>query len=715
MDDGPSKAAPDAEPQPGLLSQIWHRRGVFAATFCATCALVAGALMLMPVSYVAAGSVIVGDREPLVGSSSPAWAQKLGDPADMESNLLLIRSPRLLRMLASEPTTGPAVEADCQGVARQPLARLRPFDCSRLAGPEAQLLWTQDRFTAGAVGRSRVIQVSYKSPVPDVAQTLVNGLIKAFLDDQHSKMLRSRDDALDWVRQRLMQVDTELRRDESGIEEFRKAHGLVRGSVGPLTSERLTSAVQQLSEAKAAEAEAALRVRELAGGAGSSRQALDSRTVADLKQQLAQASAQASSAAQRLGAGHPQLIAARRQQADFAARIAVETGQIGDAARRNLDAAHARVAAMTAELARRTEAASQTAESETQIASMVRELEIKRGSYIDLSQRISQLETERRILEPSTQLVNLAELPVRPAFPQRMPFLAGGVTLAGVLATAMALVSYRPEQGGPLALNRMTRVPILAQIPSLRLRRTTAKDLLGRKRAVPLQDALAQLDLDVPLQEAVRVLHARLALAGFGTRWRSLLVTSEVSGEGKTFLTLALARFARAAGRRVLVIESDLRRPFLASALNGPPSPGLTGYLEGGAVDVVQLAALPGVDVILSGEPSQSSTELFTGPRFAELLEWASRYDLVLIDSAPVGLLMDAALIAPLANGVMFCLRAGRPPSTDALNTLPDLQRANGNLVGLAITSAPGEKVPVYHLGASPRLHLATAAHAGLA
>ena len=50
---------------------------------------------------------------------------------------------------------------------------------------------------------------------------------------------------------------------------------------------------------------------------------------------------------------------------------------------------------------------------------MVRELEIKRGTFVDLSQRLSQLETERRILEPSTQLVNLAELPTRPAFPQQ--------------------------------------------------------------------------------------------------------------------------------------------------------------------------------------------------------------------------------------------------------------------------------------------------------
>jgi len=709
LDAGALAADAEKPRQAPFFTQIWRKRGVFALTFLATCLLVLVALLLMPVIYVATGSVIVGDREPLTGANSPAWEQKLGDPADMESNLLLIRSPRLLRLLLTEPAIGSVLLADCQGAARQPLARLRPFDCSRLEGDiAAQLLWLQDRFTVSAVGRSRVIQVAYKSAVPDAAQALANGLIGQFLEDQHAKLVRSRDSALEWVRQRVEQLDVELRRDEAAIEDFRNAHGLVRGSAGPLSSEQLTAAAQQLAQAKAAEADAAQRVHELAGGAGSSPQVLDSRTVDALKQQLATASAQVASAAQHLGPHHPQFLALRRQESELSARLGAETGRVADSARRNVEAAHARVVAMSAELARRTEAASQAAESETQIASMVRDLEIKRGSYVDLSRRMSQLETERRTLEASTQLVNMAELPTRPAFPQRLPFMAGGFTLAGVLATAAALVSYRPVSSGALALGgSFTRVPILAQIPGLRLPRTSAREVLGRSRGLPLALALRQLETHLPLQEAVRVLHARLALAGFGTRRRTLMIASEVAGEGKSFLTMALAQFAAASGRRVLVVETDLRRPCLASALGGPPTPGLRGYLEGAVLDVVGLPGFPGIDVLLAGRPSWTSTELFAGSRLPELLEWTKRYDLVLLDSAPVGLLMDGALLASLVDGVLFCLRAGRPASVEPLNTLPDLQRVNGNVVGLAVTFVPDERRPLNRLGKSPRMFLA--------
>lgn len=710
-----AEPAEEVERRPNIFSQLWQRRGVVAVTFGATFLVMMLLLFVLPVSYVSTGSVIVADREPLVGSSSAAWVQKIGDPADMESNILLIRSPRLVRMLLSEPGMSDAVLADCHAVSRQLMARLRPVNCAQLDGDvDAQVTWMLDRFTVGAVGRSRVISISYKSPLPQAAQVLANGLIRTFLDDERGKMLRSRDDAIDWVKSRLTQLDTELRHDEQAIEDFRSSHGLVRGVHGLLAAERLTQAAQQLSEAKSAEADAALRLQEASGGAGS-RQALESRPISDLKQQLAVAKAQAASAAQRLGPKNPDLIAARRQEQELSSALNLEISRILDSARRNVDAARARVVTAQNELATRTEAASQAAEAETQTAAMVRELEIKRDSFVDLSRRMSQLETERRILEPSTQLVNLAELPIKPAFPQKLPFLVGGLTLAAILATAAGLVSYKPEQqGGPMALRGgYTRVPILAQIPELRLRRNGKKELVGRKREFPIATAIGLLDSHPPLLEAMRILYARLTLAGFGTRRHTLMITSETPNEGKSFVTLALARLARASGRRVLVIEATLRQPFLEEGLSGPPSPGLGGYLVGGTIDIVQLAAVPGVDFLLAGDPLNSSTELLSGPRFVELLEWARSYDLVLIDSPAVATLMDTALLASHVEGMLFCLRAGRPPAINALNSLPEMQRDFGNVVGLAMTFVPDDRVPVPQIAPAQKAQLARALQPG--
>ena len=657
MDATANRSADVPADEPGRLSvfgQLWHQRLTVALTFGATLFVVIGVLYILPVSFLATGSIIVADRE----------------PADVESTILLIRSPRLLRMVFAEPGVADAIEADCAAVGRQLINRFRSGDCTRLTGDaDAQLHWVQDRFSVAAVGRSRVISVGYKSPVPEVAQAMVNGLLQRFLDDEQAKLRRPRDEAIDWVRQRLSQLDTELQHDSAGIDAFRTGHGLAGG---PLGSERLTQAVQQLTAAKAAQVEAELRLQEARGGA-----------------------------ARQVGA-----------------RLGAETARVAEAARRSLDVAKARVEEATRELINRTGAASQAAEAETQAASMVRELEIKRGSYADLSQRLSQLETERRVLEPGAQLVNMAELPPRPAFPRRTPFLIGGLTMAAVLATSAGLLSYKPVRSGPIALGRTyTRIPILAQVPELRLRRTGTKEIAGRQRDFPLAAAISLMDSHPPLLEAIRILHARLTLAGFGAgtggKHRSLLIASEVAGEGKSFVTLALARMAQASGRRVLVIETCLREPLFQDALHGPPNSGLAGYLRGGQAELVQLGAVPGVDFLLAGSMTPDSTELLSGPRFRTLLDWADTYDLVLIDSAPVSELMDAALLAPLVDGVVFCLRAGRPPAASALNSLPEMQRANGNVVGLTLTFVPDERVPTAGVAGSRRLPARRALQAG--
>src|SRR4051794_660142 len=77
----------------GVLVKIWRRRPLFAFVFCTIFAIALAALILSPVTYLATGSVIVAEQEPGVANASAAWAQKIGDPADMESQLLVIRSP----------------------------------------------------------------------------------------------------------------------------------------------------------------------------------------------------------------------------------------------------------------------------------------------------------------------------------------------------------------------------------------------------------------------------------------------------------------------------------------------------------------------------------------------------------------------------------------------------------------------------------------------
>src|SRR5262249_24601862 len=104
----------------GLLVSMWRRRLLFVGIFLGVFALVILALVSLPVTYLATGSVIVAEQEPGIANASAAWAQKIGDPADLESQLLVIRSPRVIRLAAAEIGTLETALQECNHIAEIP-------------------------------------------------------------------------------------------------------------------------------------------------------------------------------------------------------------------------------------------------------------------------------------------------------------------------------------------------------------------------------------------------------------------------------------------------------------------------------------------------------------------------------------------------------------------------------------------------------------------
>jgi hypothetical protein len=186
------------------------------------------------------------------------------------------------------------------------------FSCDELKpNSEALLDYVQNGYAVGAAGRSRVINISYQSPRPEIAQMMANALTNAFLEDQRSNLSSGRHVAADWLWQELRQLDREIRDEDAKIEAFRGAKGLTRGTYAQITSERLTAISQQLSAAQAARDNAAARLQEIradqAAKTSTAPAVLASRAVADLKQQITTATAELGNASATLGPNHPSL------------------------------------------------------------------------------------------------------------------------------------------------------------------------------------------------------------------------------------------------------------------------------------------------------------------------------------------------------------------------------------------------------------------------
>src|SRR5690349_20874977 len=128
----------------GPIDRLWRKRRVFLAVFVLVAGAAVAALVVLPVRYLATASVIVAEQEPGVNNTSPAWAQKIGDPADLESQLLVIRSARLLRQVMVTPGVIPAIAEECE----RGLSLVSAERCQRLStDPTSFIEYIETRYS----------------------------------------------------------------------------------------------------------------------------------------------------------------------------------------------------------------------------------------------------------------------------------------------------------------------------------------------------------------------------------------------------------------------------------------------------------------------------------------------------------------------------------------------------------------------------------------
>jgi protein-tyrosine kinase len=197
--------------------------------------------------------------------------------------------------------------------------------------------------------------------------------------------------------------------------------------------------------------------------------------------------------------------------------------------------------------------------------------------------------------------------------------------------------------------------------------------------------------------EQFRTLRSRLYLLR-GKQWlKSLLITSPVPGEGKTFMTANVAQaIVRQHGRSVLVIDADLRRAHLHNFFHAPSSPGLADYLNGDVDEmaIIQHGQEESLFLIPGGKPVTNPSELLSNGRLKVLLDRVGpAFDWILLDSPPCLPVADANLAAGLCDGVLLVVKAGSTSSALVEKACQELH--SRNVVGVVL-NAVADASPTY-------------------
>lgn len=215
-------------------------------------------------------------------------------------------------------------------------------------------------------------------------------------------------------------------------------------------------------------------------------------------------------------------------------------------------------------------------------------------------------------------------------------------------------------------------------------------------RLDPNQNVFLDSDPATHGAEQFRTLRSRLYQLRGNQRLRSILVTSSIPGEGKTFIVNNLAQaIVRQPDRRALIIDADLRRPRVHQLLGASAAPGLTEYLRGEAdeLSVIQCGQDSNLCLIPGGNEVTNPSELLSNGRMKELLDRvAPIFDWVILDSPPAVPVADASLLADMCDGILLVVRAGSTPAEVAQRAAQEMQ--GRNVVGVVLNAT--EKTHLY-------------------
>jgi len=319
-----------------------------------------------------------------------------------------------------------------------------------------------------------------------------------------------------------------------------------------------------------------------------------------------------------------------------------------------------------------------------QFNGLMREAKTSESIYNILLTRLKELSVQEGLQSNNVQVVDYALVPTRPTGPWRsrnivlsalLGFLAG---LGFALMIDLLTKTVRTRQDFELLLE----IPFLGHIPQLALDRGRGKPLVSFLEKGPRS----------PVVENIRSIRTTLEFLLPAAPSHVLLITSALPEEGKSVVSSNLALSLHELGRKVLLIDADLRRPALYKYLQVNLEPGLSNYLKGDCDWPELLQEVPGVEgfpVIASGMTPEQPTDALSQPRFQEFLNACrERYQYILIDSPPVLVAADSAVISTFADGTLYVVRANRTHSEAVLTGKRRLADVGAKLIGGILNGA---------------------------
>ncbi len=566
--------------------------------------------------------------------------------------------------------------------------------------PEERALWTlRQELEVTRDSQAYVIKIAVRTMGAVKSARLAQAIAESYLEDQSETKIETTQQVSSQMDGQLAALRDRLLEAETKVQQFRAKHNLQQAAGELIDTRQLGLLNEQLTRARAEVAEKQAKSQQIQRllKEGVDPEAvgdvIKSETISKLRDQYANAARREAILGASLLPSHPQMQQARSDVARLRALIGAEVQRISHGIDLDYETAKQRLASTEAALATSRHAADTNDSAYIKLSELQRDAETTRAVYQSFVSRVKTLNETQSVYAPDARIISPAAIPEKPVWPKKFLVLALALVFGGVLGCTFALLREHldPRIHSGTELLTSTGLKPLVSIPRL----NGKQGLLGRfagqqKQSASFYDLVLETLEGNPrsgFRAAVLRLLSYLLDFDAAGKPRVVLLTSSLSGEGKSALALSLAVAASSAGIRTLLVDASATDPALTKVIGkSDDAPELANQVITDQALGLSFLSLANLD----SEPAGWSSRHTLTEQLSDLTKG---YELTLIDGGLLYCERNAAALIASSQAILFLSRASVTSQEAASFAASDLlQMANGRRCAAVLTMAGAEQ-----------------------
>jgi len=681
----------------GYLQVLWRRKWLVIGFTAALTVAVGVGTYFQPKVYEAKMTLLAGRESPRLLTSDPIPGERFGQRDYLKTQAAILTSRSLLQEAVKR-----LMKEGFYGLVDP--ARLE----EKSSGAATEL---QRRVRVQTADDTQLITVFVTGGIPDRVARIANAIADEYADSNEESRVSMANQAVAWLTTKLAEQRTKLAAAEEDLRVYKDKEKIVAPddadpfstfNLSRLNDEYLTTRFQRMEKSTRLATMKKNRTTRSARGHSSAAESLDAEIQRKLRESLeadyVQAQVDLRNLSQRYGEEHPDIITLKEK----VARIAKELESLGEPTARPEappQVTESQIADLQAEvtaLTQKESALSQALDahkaqartlSRTAVGYSFRKqtVDLNRQTYNDLLSRLNDAQLSSQIKATAVKVLDRAEPPRSPIEPQPVRNLTVALLLGLVLGVGLASLAENLDRRikDPEDAVRYLRLPLLTVIPGFALSRGVGK-AEGKARLVTIDEPRSHP------AECYRNLRTSILFSTGRPVPKTILITSAVGGEGKSTTSANLAVVMSQSGRKVLLIDADLRRPSQHRYFARKGSGGIVRLLKESCrpEDAVQHSFVENLDVLLCHEIPANPSELLGSERMREVIEhFRNHYDAVVIDSPVIISVPDTLILASRSEAVIMVHRPGAAARDMVRHAREKLDEVKANIRGLVLNS----------------------------